>query len=427
MRRSRRRPLLRSHPRRRTINLLTPLERVAVAAAAETAATQQGSLAPLFANLGVARRVERPAAAAAAGGAAGAGAADQPRSESDRQRHPKRLPEIRAVSRGFAGVGIGFAIASGIPDLKAALIVLRQTLLSSLGASESRRRRRRRSRRGGAPLPRRVSRRLRRARRRQPSKRRRWRPSAAESRAARKSCCRRRASPVADETCRMPDKRRPARAPRGLARRRAALGDGGHGRSTAAGGAAGNSAGQPATQCIGNGHACRMDRQRRRSDRPHQHAAAAISRRAAVGASRSPRRRSHPMRRLRQPRIICSTIPMPRSRARPCCRWRRCRIASTPATRGSIRPRRAGISKFRLRRRRARRWRSSKSRATAAATRSKPPKRVWRARFSLDVEPAGPVHALVSLSGERTSVRMWAERPATAAQLRAGAPSSARR
>ena len=48
-------------------------------------------------------------------------------------------------------------------------------------------------------------------------------------------------------------------------------------------------------------------------------------------------------------------------------------------------------------------------------------KRVWRARFSLDVEPSGPVHALVSLSGEATSVRMWAERPATAAQLRAGA------
>ena len=47
-------------------------------------------------------------------------------------------------------------------------------------------------------------------------------------------------------------------------------------------------------------------------------------------------------------------------------------------------------------------------------------KRVWRARFSLDVEPAGPVHALISLTGERTSVRMWAERPATAAQLRAG-------
>ena len=48
-------------------------------------------------------------------------------------------------------------------------------------------------------------------------------------------------------------------------------------------------------------------------------------------------------------------------------------------------------------------------------------KRVWRARFSLDVEPAGPVHALVSLVDDKTSVRMWAERPATAAQLRAGA------
>jgi hypothetical protein len=48
-------------------------------------------------------------------------------------------------------------------------------------------------------------------------------------------------------------------------------------------------------------------------------------------------------------------------------------------------------------------------------------KRVWRARFSLDVEPAGPIHALISLVGDKTSVRMWAERPATATQLRAGA------
>ena len=48
------------------------------------------------------------------------------------------------------------------------------------------------------------------------------------------------------------------------------------------------------------------------------------------------------------------------------------------------------------------------------------PTRVWRARFTLDVEPAGPVHALVSLIGDKTAVRMWAERPETAAQLRAG-------
>ncbi|HEU0083887.1 MAG TPA: flagellar hook-length control protein FliK [Bradyrhizobium sp.] len=49
-------------------------------------------------------------------------------------------------------------------------------------------------------------------------------------------------------------------------------------------------------------------------------------------------------------------------------------------------------------------------------------KPAWRARFSLDVEPAGPVHALISIAGDRTSVRMWAERPATVAQLRAGVP-----
>jgi hypothetical protein len=49
-----------------------------------------------------------------------------------------------------------------------------------------------------------------------------------------------------------------------------------------------------------------------------------------------------------------------------------------------------------------------------------PARRIWRARFSLNVEPAGPVHALVLLNGERTSVQMWAERSATASQLRAG-------
>lgn len=48
------------------------------------------------------------------------------------------------------------------------------------------------------------------------------------------------------------------------------------------------------------------------------------------------------------------------------------------------------------------------------------PSRVWRARFTLDIEPAGPVHALVSLIGDKTAVRMWAERPETAAGLRAG-------
>ncbi|EJN08397.1 Flagellar hook-length control protein FliK [Bradyrhizobium sp. YR681] len=49
-----------------------------------------------------------------------------------------------------------------------------------------------------------------------------------------------------------------------------------------------------------------------------------------------------------------------------------------------------------------------------------PASRAWRARFTLNVEPAGPVHALITLNGDKTFVRMWAERPATAQQLRAG-------
>ncbi len=53
-------------------------------------------------------------------------------------------------------------------------------------------------------------------------------------------------------------------------------------------------------------------------------------------------------------------------------------------------------------------------------------KKVWRARFTLDVEPTGAVHALVALVGDKTSVRMWAERPATAEKLRAGSAELSR-
>jgi hypothetical protein len=55
-----------------------------------------------------------------------------------------------------------------------------------------------------------------------------------------------------------------------------------------------------------------------------------------------------------------------------------------------------------------------------------PAKKAWRARFSLNVEPAGPVHAMIMLNGDKTFVRMWAERPATAQQLRAGAAELSR-
>jgi hypothetical protein len=46
---------------------------------------------------------------------------------------------------------------------------------------------------------------------------------------------------------------------------------------------------------------------------------------------------------------------------------------------------------------------------------------VWRVRFSLNVEPMGPVHALIAVTGERAAVTVWAEREASAALLRAGA------
>ncbi len=128
------------------------------------------------------------------------------------------------------------------------------------------------------------------------------------------------------------------------------------------------------------------------------------------------------IRRRNRRCTVCSPIPTPRSRARPCCRWPLCPDRPMRRRGGSIRWPSAGISKSRSRPPghgdgavRDFRAMGGGGNEVAAA------KQVWRARFSLDVEPAGPVHALVSLVGERTSVRMWAERPATAAQLRAGA------
>jgi hypothetical protein len=52
-------------------------------------------------------------------------------------------------------------------------------------------------------------------------------------------------------------------------------------------------------------------------------------------------------------------------------------------------------------------------------------KAAWRARFSLDVEPIGPVHAQIALVGTRAAVTLWAERPETSTQLRDNAPALA--
>jgi hypothetical protein len=44
----------------------------------------------------------------------------------------------------------------------------------------------------------------------------------------------------------------------------------------------------------------------------------------------------------------------------------------------------------------------------------------WRANFSLDFEPMGPIHAQIALTGKRAAVNIWAERKDTAAVLRSG-------
>ena len=244
-----------------------------------------------------------------------------------------------------ASLASGSVPASGVPDLKAALIVLRQTLQSALGANAAPRQPRRRPRRCAAASrdaePCAVA--CRRSRR--PGN-----PAAAGAAAGRRRL-------------RGARQRRSQRACGGAERRTFGRRDA----EPAAGGAAGarqpGAAPQPCRKTLRGGDV----------DLPHQHAAAAVSRRASGGAADRLADRSRRMRRSRPRRIICSTIPTPRLRARPCCRWPRCRTVSMRRRRGSIRRRRAGISKFRSRRRRARRWRSSRFRATAAAARSRPP------------------------------------------------------
>jgi hypothetical protein len=49
-------------------------------------------------------------------------------------------------------------------------------------------------------------------------------------------------------------------------------------------------------------------------------------------------------------------------------------------------------------------------------------RRIWRARFTLDIEPIGAVHAQVSVIGDRAGITLWAERDATTARLRESMP-----
>ena len=134
-------------------NVLTPLERAAVSAAAQGAATEQESLAPLFANLGaVASSGNLPPKLqqAIAQVLAQQTSLDQNLDGGD-IKTPFRNPGFSSRRRWHR---VRFR-PSGVPDLKAALIVLRQTLQSAIGAMAGAFRRHRRLPKRRRSLPRR--------------------------------------------------------------------------------------------------------------------------------------------------------------------------------------------------------------------------------------------------------------------------------
>src|SRR3982074_78195 len=110
---------------------LTPLERLAVSTAAPNAPSQQGGQSQLFANLGVAATSGLP--------------------QKLQQAVMQLLAQRTSLDQNLTGGEIKNAVqkaglflapsrasgppAAGVPDLKAALIVLRQTLLTSLGTA----------------------------------------------------------------------------------------------------------------------------------------------------------------------------------------------------------------------------------------------------------------------------------------------------
>src|SRR4051812_5656237 len=114
-------------------SVLTPLERAAVAAAAQAAVTEQDSLAPLFANLGAAvssSNLPPKLQAAIAQVLAQQTSLDQNLDGADIKTAFQKSGIFLEAS-----LAAGSVPASGVPDLKAALIVLRQTLQSALGVN----------------------------------------------------------------------------------------------------------------------------------------------------------------------------------------------------------------------------------------------------------------------------------------------------
>src|SRR5207244_5935644 len=109
--------------------------RAAIAVASETAVTQQGSQAPLFANLGalaVSKSLPPALQQAIVQVLTQRTSLDQNLDGGDIQSAFQKSGLFLEASLASDAV----LPSAGIPDLKAALIVLRQTLVTSLGATE---------------------------------------------------------------------------------------------------------------------------------------------------------------------------------------------------------------------------------------------------------------------------------------------------
>jgi hypothetical protein len=392
------------------LNQLTPLERAVVAAAAETAVTQQGSQAPLFANLS---------------SLAASNSLPPPLQQAVLQVLAQRTPldptlDGSDIQSGFQKSGLLLEAqlasgspspASGIPDLKAALIVLRQTLVTSLGGSES----------PAATTPQPLV----------PGT-----VAAAASTQARATEVAPPLAPLAAEIggqeILLPQARLPvadATLDAGRAGRivltEALLAT--EPRSATAGTVLNllQEALQEIPKSAGNAASATVTL-------PDGQSEEAIVR---TNTPPPPFRGSLPSAQPVAAPSIAPNAPLAATAHHllentdaAIARQTLLQVASLPAGAGDAGGTRVDPS--------APRWNFEIPFATPQGTAMaqfeisrdggggnevEAARRVWRARFSLDVEPAGPVHALISLNGERTSVRMWAERPATAAQLRAGA------
>ncbi len=378
------------------INPLTPLERSAVSAAAQTAVTQQESLAPLFANLGV---------AASSGGLPPALQQAVAQVLAQRPSLDQNLTGSD-VKNAFEGSGLfleaslasgSVSTASGVPDLKAALIVLRQTLLASLGANDS-------PAGSAAVAPQSVL------------------PATAEISASDQGSVPHTAGAPALAPSLSPDVDLQEIAVPQIVSSAAFLDAGTRAATTGAALNLLQEVLQEVPREIGNASLALGTPNDVRNDDVTVHtntppppfrgalpsAQPVASPSIAPGATLATSVRhllddtdaAIARQTLLQVASLPGQVDTAASRLDPTVpRWN----FEIPF----VTPQGTAMAQFEISR-------------DGAGNEVEAAKRAWRARFSLDIEPAGPVHVMVSLSGERTSVRMWAERPATAEQLQAG-------